>query len=108
MRHFHLGSPIPATSLITTATSQRTQRPGPPPPTIQQADPHHHTGFIGPQEPQSKSQGSPLSLTPSLSGGPQGLAECSPLQSWLPVLVVLGLPELGSFRVLQVLDPGST
>lgn len=48
----------------TTATAHRIRHPGPQPPTIQEAGPHHHTGFIGPESHRVNPKGAlpPLSL----------------------------------------------
>lgn len=90
----------------TTATARRTRCPGPQPPTIQEADPHHHTGFIGPESHRVNPKGAlpPLSLKSVRRR--RGLAECSLLQSWLPV-PVFGLPGLGPLKAPQILESGS-
>lgn len=99
--------PLPRKPTATaTATARRTRCPGPQPPTNQEADPHHHTGFIGPESHRVNLKGAlpPHSLKSVRRR--RGLAECSLLQSWLSVLVV-GLPGLGPLKAPQILESGS-
>lgn len=71
-----------------------------------EADPHHHTGFIGPESHRVNPKGTLLPLTPSLSGGP-GAGGVFTTPILLPVPVVVGLPDPGPLRAPQILESGS-
>lgn len=90
----------------TTATAHRTRRPGPQPPTIHEADLHRHTGFIGPESHRVNPKRALPPLSLKSVQRPRELAECSLLQSWLPVPLV-GLPGLGPLKAPQILESGS-
>lgn len=66
------GPPSMPHNPTTRATPYRARCPGPQPPTIQQADPHHHTGFIGSESHRGNPKGAPCPLTPKSVQGPGG------------------------------------
>ena len=62
--HFYVGSPALPFDPTAITTPFGTRYPGIQLPTIQQTDPHHHTGFIGPESHTINPQGALLPLTP--------------------------------------------